>query len=297
MKYRIQKCLVLLSILFHAPISAISVVYNFRIAQITKQPITDEQNYHKHTTIALLFDQYNKRYDHETQNFFGGLAAYIYTNNPFFVRADFAVSHIHAKNECATTFTGTETDDILFTAGYNVKFGDRKLLTPSLLFGVPTHEISRLKHTDFGYGLFSLGGQIDGSYPISTAGSFLGGIRYIRFFKRNAQDESCNEYRFGLGNLQDFLVAWKNKWDPHGIELGYTARFQFGASVSPHFDDLVARTNYIRSNWYAVYKYKFGIGDTLNRLLFNIAYGFDHRPKTYGNKYIIFVWGSWNINF
>jgi hypothetical protein len=296
MKYRLQGYLALLLAL-PSPLYAISVVYNFRIAQITKQPITEAENYNKHTTIALLFDQYNKRRDHEIQNFFGGLAAYIYTHNPYFVRADFAVSHFYSKNKSTPTFSDTQTDDILFTAGYNLKFGDRKVLTPSLLFGVPTHQVLRLKHTDFGYGLFSLGGQLDGSYPISTDGAFLGGVRYIRFFKRNAQDECCNDYRFSLGNVQDFLVAWKNNWLPHGIELGYTARFQFGASVCPNFDNLLEKTDYIRSNWYAVYKYKFGLGHTLNRLLLNVSYGFDHHPHIYGNKYIVFIWGSWNVNF
>ena len=297
MKHRIQQYLLLLSILFHAHASAISIVYNFRIAQITKQPITDEQNYNKHTVIPLLFDQVSKTHNDISQNFIGGLAAYIYTHNPYFVRADFAVSHIHTKDQCVTTFTGTQTDDILFTAGYNHKFGDRKLLTSSLLFGIPTHQVLRLKHTDFGYGLFSLGGQLDGSYPISTNGTFLYGLRYIHFFKRTAQDDDCNDYRFSLGNLQDFLVAWKNNWLPHGIELGYTTRFQFGASVSPSFDDLIAKTNYIRSSFYGVYKYKFTLGHTLNRILFNVGYGFDHRPKIYGNKYIVLVWTSWNVNF
>jgi hypothetical protein len=296
MKYRLQAYLALLLAL-PSPLCAISVVYNFRIAQITKQPITDEENYNRHTAIALIFDQYSKTHNDTSQNFFGGLAAYIYTHNPYFVRADFAVSHFYTKDQCTTTFSGTETDDILFTAGYNFKFGDRKVLTPSLLFGVPTHQVFNLKHASFGYGLFSLGGQLDGSYPISTDGAFLGGVRYIRFFKRNAQDEYCNDYRFSIGNVQDFLVAWKNNWQPHGIELGYTARFLFGASVSPHFDDLIEKTDYIRSNWYAVYKYKFALGHTLNRLLLNVSYGFDHRPHVYGNKYIIFIWGSWNVNF
>lgn len=296
MKHRLQGYLTLLLVL-PSSLSAISIVYNFRIAQITKQPITDEKNYNRNTIIALLFDQYSKTHSDTTQNFAGGLGAYIYTHNPFYIRADFAVSHIHAKDQYSMTFNGTETDDILFTAGYNFKFGDRKVLTPSLLFGVPTHQVLRLKHTDFGYGLVSLGGQVDGSYPISTDGAFLYGVRYAHFFKRTAQDNECNNYRFGLGNLQDFLVAWKNNWQPHGIEFGYTARFQFGASVSPSFDDLIAKTDYIRSSFYGVYKYKFTIGHTLNRLLFDIGYGFDHRPKIYGNKYIILVWISWNINF
>lgn len=292
-----KKYLAFLSFLSCTDLSAASIVYNFRIAQITKQPITEEENYNKHTAIALLFDQYYKKRDHTTQNVLGGLGAYIYTFNPYYVRADFAVGHINAKDRCSTTFTGTETDDILFTAGRNFKFGDRKVLTPSLLFGVPTHKIVILKHPDFGYGQWSLGAQLDGSYPIALHGAFLYGVRYIYFFSGHAQDTYCNAYRFSIGNLQDFLVACKNNWDPHGIEIGYTARFQFGANVTPHFDDIVQKTDYIRSNFYAVYKYKFAIRHVLNRILFNVGYGFDHRPKKFGNKDIVLIWTSWNINF
>lgn len=297
MNYTPIKYLLLLSIVSHASINAISIVYNFRIAQITKQPITDEDNYHKNTIIALLFDQYSKTHNDTKQNFIGGLGAYIFTFNPYFFRTDFAVSHIKAQDHDITTFTGTETDDILFTLGRNFKFGDRKVLTASALFGIPTHQILRLQHTDFGYGQFSAGAQLDGSYPIARSGAFLGGIRYIHFFKRHAYDYTHTRYLFTIGNVQDFLVAYKHSWPKHGIEGGYTSRFQFGAAVCPNLDDIIERTNYIRSSFYAVYKYKFAIRETLNRLLLNIGYGFDHRPHTFGNKYIVTLWGSWNINF
>jgi hypothetical protein len=125
----------------------------------------------------------------------------------------------------------------------------------------------------------------------------LGGIRYIRFFERHAFDDAHARYLFTLGNVEDVLVAYKHSWPKHGAECGYTSRVQFGAAVCPSFDDIVERTNYVRSSFYAVYKYKFAIRETLNRLLLNIGYGFDHRPHEYGNKYIVTLWGSWNINF
>src|SRR5271154_2140010 len=168
MNYRIPRYLLLASIFMHANLCAISIVYNFRIAQITKQPIVDEENYNKHTIISLLFDQYNRKHSDSSTNFVGGLAAYIYTFSPYFVRVDFAVSHIHAQSCNVTTFTGTETDDILFTFGRNFKFDLHKVLTISGLFGIPTHQILHLKHPEFGYGQVSLGAQLDGSYPIST---------------------------------------------------------------------------------------------------------------------------------
>jgi hypothetical protein len=297
MNHRIAKSLLLLSILAHTNLFSLSIVYNFRIAQITKQPIMENQGYNKNTIIALLLDQYSKTRNDTKQHFLGGLGAFIYTSKPYFFRIDWAVGHLHAKDHCTTTFNGTEPDDILFTLGHNSLFGDRKVLTASALFGVPTHQILQLKHASLGYGQFSLGAQIDGSYPIARSGALLGGIRYIRFFERHASDEYHARYRFTIGNVEDVLVAYKHSWPKHGAEVGYTSRVQFGAAVCPSFDDIVKKTNYVRSSFYAVYKYKFLVRDLPSRLLFNVAYGHDHRPHEYGNKYIVTLWGSWNINF
>ncbi len=297
MNHTMQKYLLLLCILSHTTINAISIVYNFRIAQITKQPIMDEEDYHKYSAIALIVDQYNKTYDDMSRNYAGGLASFIYNFKPYYVRADFAVSHIHAKDQRTTTFTGTEVDDLLFTLGRNFVFGYHKVLTISGLLGIPTHQILTLQHPSVGYGQFGAGIQLDGSYPIGRNGAFLGGARYIRFFERHARDSSGTRYLFTIGNVEDVLIAYKHSWPKHGAEFGYTSRIQFGAAIYPTLDDTVEKTDYIRSNIYAVYKYKFLIRDLPNRFLLNVAYGRDHRPKAYGNKYIITVWASWNISF
>ena len=299
MKYRMSRYLLLLSMVSYAHYaSAISTVYNFRIAQITKQPIMENQDYNRYTTIALLFDQYYNTYDDMSRSYIGGLAAFIYNFKPYYFRNDFAVSNIRAWNQCSNpTFAGTEVDDILFTLGRNFLFGDRKVLTISGLFGIPTHPVFALQHPAFGYGQVGLGIQLDGSYPIRKNGALLAGGRYIRFIKRYARDDDHNLYLFSIGNVEDILIAYKHSWPKHGIEAGYTSRVQFGASIYPALDDTEEKTNYVRSSFYAVYKYKFKIRDLPSRLLFNIAYGRDHLPHTYGNKYILTFWTSFNINF
>lgn len=123
-------------------------------------------------------------------------------------------------------------------------------------------------------------------------------MRYIRFIPRDGLDTNEEKHKFTLGNVSDFLLAYKNNFNRHhGLEFGYTARFRYGAYVSPILDSIVQKANYIRSNFYGVYKYRFLINNVSNRLLFYAAYGFDHLPQTFGNKYILTLWTSWHISF
>lgn len=287
--------LLFLSMVYCVHVAAVSIVYNFRIAQITKQPLTENQNTERRV-IILPFDQFQKKHYGLFQNFAGGLGAFIYNTESFYARADFAFSFIKETFDHMTTYTGTQTDDLLFTAGYNFKH-DNNTVTLSGLFGVPTHQIVALKHVPFGYSQVGLGAQVDGSINLGNERAILYGGRYIYFVPRHAKDDVGNTYKYSIGQTVDLLAAYKKNWPVHGIEFGYTARFFFGAAVHPHFDDEVKKLNYIRSNFYTVYKYRFFIHEHPQRLLFNISYGFDHKPHYYGNKYIVTFWGSWNINF
>lgn len=297
MKHTSYIWVLLFGLFSFANLWAISIVYNLRIAQVTKQPIFENRENRNHTIIGLLFDQYQKKYNGVRQNFVGALAAFIYDFKSCYFRIDCAASHINERMGTTTTFSGTEIDDILFTAGYNFKINNRALLTLSGLFGAPTHKISSLQHVSFGYGQVGAGIQLDGSYSLNHISTFLYAARYIHFIPRNAQDDLRKNYQFTIGNLGDVLVACKNNWTKHGLEFGYTARTDFGARVWPNFDELVTKTNYQRSNFYMVYKYNFLINNVANRLLFNIAYGFDHKPKIFGNKYIVTLWAAWKISF
>ncbi len=296
MNHTIYAWILIFIALFCANVSAISIVYNLRIAQITKQPLSNDKR-DTYETVMLLFDQYQKKYNGIRQNFIGGLGTFIYNFKSCYFRVDAAASHIHQEGGGATPFSGTETDDILFTGGYNFKMNDRALLTLSGLFGIPTHKILSLQHVSFGYGEVGAGAQIDGSYALNHTTALLYAARYIHFLPRTAQDNLGINYRFTIGNLGDLLVACKNSWTKHGLEGGYTARANFGAHIYPHLDDTVAKTNYQRSSFYLVYKYNFLIHNLSSRLLFNIAYGFDHKPKIFGNKHILTLWTAWKISF
>lgn len=274
------------------------MVYNFRIAEITKQPTSENNNPRNHKVVTLVFDQYRKKYNGTQQNFLGGLGAYTFDFKPYYIRVDGAVSYIKERVNHQTSFLGTETDDILFTAGRNFEINKKTLLTFSGLFGIPTHQIYRLKHIDFGYSQVGTGVQLDGVYKCTHSNSLLFGTRYLYFIPRHATDSVHQKYVFTIGNVADILLAYKNTCNRHhAIELGYTWRARFGAHASPHFDDIVRKTNYLRNNFYAVYKYKFFTHKVSHRLLFNISYGFDQSPKVYGNKAIVTFWAAWNIGF
>lgn len=292
-----RRTIVVMCMLFWQPIGAISIVYNFRIAQITKQPIFEKTTDKERILVALIFDQFRKKHTGVRQQFLGGLTSFIYDFSSYYFRTDFAVSHIKEKLNGITTFSGTQTDDILFTFGRNFVIDNRNVITLSGMLGLPTHQIDRLRHIDFGYSQIGTGIQVDGSFDLNQIDTLLYGARYIYFVPRNAKDTADETFRFTLGNIVDFLAAMKKKWNQHGFEFGYTARFRFGAHINPDLDDIVKRANYIRSNFYGVYKYKFIINNVLNRLLFNISYGFDHAPKRFGNAYVITLWASWNISF
>ena len=300
MKCSLAKYLCLYYLVASQTVSAISIVYNFRIAQITKQTISNETRDNPAMLTALFFDLYQKKYTGDiSQNFIGGLGSYIYNfESSDYLRLDFAFSNIHEKAHQVTTFSGTEFDDILLTIGHNFQPTQQSKITLSGLFGIPTHPILDLEHVSFGYGQVGAGIQLDGSYQFKNNPTyFLWGTRYLGFIPRCAKTADENSYKFSIGNVGDLLVALKNNWNHHGLEAGYTARFNFGASVYPKYDDIVAKTNYTRNNFYVVYKYKFQKNNFLHRFLINAAYGFDSKPKQYGNKYIIMIWTSWSISF
>lgn len=296
MKY-LRTYLFLGVIFMHAAMPAISIVYNFRIGQATRQPIAG-QSRRKNSVVALIFDLYQKRYSGLRQNFAGGFASFIRAFNASYFRVDVAASHMQQSSLVPrATIAGTQTDDILFTLGRGFKITDKTTLTLSGLLGIPTHEMDSLPQISFGTGQKGTGIQLDGSYYFNEQNSIVGGARYIHFFPRELIGPACKEYTFTIGNIGDALFAYRYDKKKHGLEAGYTIRSLFGARITPTIADVAQQTDYLRSTFYAIYKYTFLINDTPNRLLFNISYGFDHDPKIYSNKYIVTVWGAWSVNF
>lgn len=299
MKHKIFRLFLITLSLTYCNLFAVSMVYNFRIAQITKRFQFGNEGDKHWTLLGLFFDQWRKKPERLFQTFVGGFGSLIYGYESFYFRMDSAFSRITQKQKHTKPFCDVETDDILFSFGYNFLKNKSNLGTATLLTGVPTHQILRLKHVDFGYGQYSIGAQIDASHSFFSDYRyiFLYGFRYIKFFSRCAIDNTNKKHNFSIGNMVDIFIANKNNWEPHSLEYGYTAKFRIGAKVYPKFDEIIEKTNYIRSNFYAVYRYKFMIKDVSNKILVNLSYGFDHLPKKFGNKYIIMFWASWNVHF
>lgn len=274
-----------------------SMVYNFRIAQVTKQQLSEDVNNFKNNIIGLLFDVYQIKYSGLQQNFAGLLTSYIRNFVPYYVRIDFAFSHIQQQSNHVISFNGTATDDLLGTFGLKISNDPNHSVTLSALFGIPTHQLKVLQHPNFGYSQVGLGLQLDALYNFNINSALIYGSRYLYFIPRSALDIHKNRYKFSASNLFDILVASKTNWESQGLEAGYTARFQFGTQIYPELANVIEKTDCIRSSFYLVYKYRFLIKKVQNRLLFNIGYGFDHQPKNFGNKYIITLWGSWGFNF
>jgi len=300
MKSKFRKfLLIILSIIIfkYSNLNNVSMVYNFRLAQITKQFQFDKEENNNSTILFLFFDQFRKKYTNTAQNFIGGFGSFIRDYKSFYLRIDSAFSHTTEKKNKTVDFSGTQTDDILFSFGDNFFRNDKNIVTFTGLVGVPTHRILRLKHVDFGYGQFSIGIQLDGSYSFlqNHKNILLYGARYIYFVPGNAIDNDQKKHTFSIGNMVDLLIAHKNRWGDHSLEYGYSAKFRFGAKVFPKFDEIIEKTNYIRSNFYIAYSYKFLIKNITNKIFANLSYSFDHVPKKFGNKFIVVFWTSWNI--
>ena len=293
-----KNIIIILIFIIPKAIICTSMVYNFRIAQITKQPISDEIDQEKNMVMGLIFDIYKKKYNGQAQNFVGELSSYIRNFGLNYFRVDWAFANIKEQNSQAVNFSGTQTDDLLFTIGRDYHIGTNSKLTLSGLLGLPTHANNNLQHASFGYGQVGLGAQLDGIYNFNTTTALIYGTRYVFLAKRNTRDNDNNQIKFTAGNVLDLLIASKYNWDmKHGIEAGFTERFQFGAKSTPYNFIINNKSNYLSSNFYLVYKYKFLLENYQNRLLLNIAYGFDQSSKATNNKNIVTVWGSWSINF
>lgn len=194
------------------------------------------------------------------------------------------------------TYSGTKTDDILFSAG-KVHTFERGSLTFSGLFGIPTHKIFSLQHADFGTGQFGIGVQCDGIYGFSAHDSIIAGGRYLYFFPGTALDLMCDRHRFSIGQAVDLLVAHSHIWRTIGIEYGYEVRFPWGSLICPPFAGLTHAPLPVESSFYFVYKYLFHTKHTTQGFLFNISYGFDHNHMPLANKHLITLFAAWGISF
>lgn len=314
------KKIVLTSLFLNATTKTISMVYNFRIAQITRQPIVHKHHENPHNEGTIFFDFFKQLQDPDSnpytigtvifdffqksyvgnifENYSGGFINFTRTfSAPYYFRTDFAVSHINQTINGVQTINETEPDDILFTFGRNFEVSPTSRFTLSGLIGIPTHSVFFLQRIVFGGGQVGAGIQLDGFQKLTKKTDFLWGTRYNYFIPRTAQDLLQNSYKFTVGSIADILVGIQTTLSfKHGIEGGYSGRWGFGANATPTIP-IVSKTNYMRNNIYFVYKYSLLTQRTAQRATLSVSYGRDSKPKDLGYKYAFMIWGGWGMKF
>jgi hypothetical protein len=285
-------------------VRATSIVYNIRIAEITKRQASSLKNSVPHIAVFTLFDQTRERYDCMHENIFGGMGSLIYLNTSMYAKMDIGAGHVR---QCRDDFyfARTQSDDILFSAGYGAQIKERTKVTISGLLGLPTHKDSSFLAIQFGTGHVGFGIQLDGSYRFRSQKhkhSLLAAARLIHFLPRNVwyankTNNLCFPFRFNIGNLTDFLLVYGCRLRKHGIEVGYNASLISNATLQPFVYSIYEQLMNLRNTVYAGYQYVMKTKHHRTGISFGLSYGKDYHPKLLSMKNVFSLWGVWGINF
>lgn len=268
-------------------VECITIVYNFRLAEITRPSDLELPEDKAHWIGAVTpFDRYAKNAQGGHNNTAGALGTLLYHKNHVYARIDTAVANIidrQTKNDPYPS-NRTQTDDIIFTFGKGWVPQPRFRITASGLVGFPTHKDVGLFRDQFGTGHFGLGVQLDTAYNYSPKKhhSFLASARYVRFMPANACLKAptfSQKFRVGLGNLVDLYFANYSNYGKHQFELSYNPTFFFGATFCPFNADLERAFHFIRSSFTIDYQYGFLIGSHPSATIFVFSYSFDHGSR------------------
>jgi len=290
------------SLLFLATQCGTSIVYNLRVAEITKRQTIGQTQKHPFITAVSFFDTYRKTYNDLFQNFIGGLGTFIYSTDHLCLRVDGAFAHAFQTFESVSSRT-TQLDDILVSLGYSNPISKNTQITFSGLLGIPTHKEESFLHVQFGTAHVGLGFQIDNSWVYSKNKKHLlfGAARLVHFFPRSTEIPILTQlrpYKFSAGNLGDILIAHHSRWSAkHQLEVGYNLTSLFDTILHPLIANVTNQINFIRNSFYASYLYGFPCHGKPSALILALSYGFDHKPKIFGLKYSVTAFLSWGINF
>lgn len=282
--------------------SAISVVYNIRIAETTKLLHVDLHSDYPSAFIATPFGTFRKKLNHIYHSAQGVLGTLSYTKPSYYLRVDGAFGHVHQK-EPLFCFSHNQPDDILFSGGYSFYANEKTKITMSGFLGFPTHNDKSLLNLQLGYGHIGSGAQVDTSYLISEKVKLHGiraAARCIHFFPKNTSYLDSNMIEclnFSPGNLIDLFASYFLRWGSNRLEIGYDLNTIVNATTMPYVSTIVNRVNFVRSNFFGTYKHHFTVNEYPNAVAIALSYGFDHKPTLTGLKRILTVWGSWSINF
>lgn len=297
--YRIHALLAILCI-YVATTQGVTIVYNMRIAQITRrQTITGNPS----LIVANAFQQWFKLRNGLKQYSNGLLTSYIHTGSSWYAKIDIAGGHVHNSFNCQE-LTRNQTDDILISTGYGMEPRKGTKVSFTGHVGIPTHKDTILDGIQFGTGHYALGPQIDGSqaYNPLRPHFFLWALRLIHFFPRTITTPQGNpwpqKYSFALGNIFDIYLAHQSNWNMHHrIEFGYDGTFGFGADINPAFENFSATAHFLRNNFYISYARKIRAFGKPSGLIFTFSSGYDPYPTCLGRHYSVNIFISWAINF
>lgn len=309
----IQRFLIGLLIIYPAVTVSVSIVYNMRIATITRRQRFDSQQQAFHNLLSgVPFAQWRKiQSGNFKQNDYGALGTYIYSKENYYLKVDSAAGRVNStiigENSCLK-ISRTQTDDILFTGGFGHSAGKHARFAYSALFGVPTHRNYILEFSQFGIGHIGLGGQIDGSYNYSQNGThtIFGAMRLIHFFGRAIEvKDSCLKplyahtcYNLKPGNVADLFISHQTVWNKRNrFEFGYDATFGFGASICPTIVNFGGTATLIRNSFFGAYSRLIPIHERPTGIIVAFSGGFDSKPKLLGNSYFLTIWGLWGFAF
>lgn len=303
MNMSLYKISLIILVSTYTPLYTATIVYNLRIAEATKRQAAESSYRRPSLAVLVLVSQWSKSRDDIHFSYTGGLLSLQHSKKSFYIRADMAVAHVAQKKD-DVKFSRTQTDDILFSGGYSFVLSERARFTLSGLLGIPTHKDLSPEGTQLGIGHVSLGGQLDSAFFYSSNfnHTIFAAARYLRFFPRDITFLIANQnvqFNFNIGNAIDLFIAHASKWGIRNrFEFGYNPTFVFQARICPRLDVFTNRINFIRSSFFANYRYGFLINKKLpSGIGLGISYGFEHIPKDVGLQYVVTAWIGWGINF
>jgi hypothetical protein len=291
-----KNILFILMLIYFTRTNSESIVYNFKIAQITKSADMNNNVFN-----FLTFNLYREKYNCAQKNFTGEMVSYIHNLRPYYFRIDTAYGYYFEKLNDQKTFKGENLDDILITFGKTFH-QDYKNDTLSCLIGIPTHHATSMDSINFGVGQYSLGIQFDTLHKVGKQ-DLLFGSRFLHFFPRKIYHADYYGYKFTPGSLIDLLAGYKKNWANKGLEFGYNLAFRFNAQLDCCDDninknqEILAKYNITRSSFYLALKYFFNTCDIKNKIFLIMSAGFDHDPAPFKVKKLFNCSLSWALSY
>lgn len=286
-------------------VKPVSYVYNLRLSEPTKrQKVHGAGGAQKQSTFAHPYYtavtpawQIRERYDDVHELVQGGLVTFMRFFGRWHVRADWALGNVK-EQDCFHVFSRTQTDDLLFSAGYSIPLS-RAVITMIGMLGIPTHQDTSLVGIQFGTGHVGLGvqGDIGWNYSKKNMNALIGVGRIVHFFPRSAKHECVHELtKIYPGNQADFLLAHQWNWPLNRIELGYNGTWFFGTMRCSALSQLCEPT-LMRTSLYGLYKRTFFIKKLPSAITFAFSGGFEQKKRATALRWLASPFATWELNF